>query len=70
VVFEEKYRHLTEEELDEMFEERAQFYVKSNKYDADNYAQMFYAKKSGANFSKEMARSVRTAIKKWTGELL
>lgn len=70
VVFEEKYRQLTNEELDDMFEERAQFYVKTNKYEADNYAQMFYAKKSGAEFSKEMARAVRVALKKWTGELL
>lgn len=70
IVFEEKYRQLSHDELDEMFEERAQFYVKSNKYEADNYAQMFYAKKSGAKFSKEMARSVRIAFKKWTGELL
>ena len=70
VVFEEKYKRLSDNELDEMFQERAQFFVKPNNFEADNYAQMYYAQKSGAKFSKEMARSVRTALKKWSGELL
>jgi nitroreductase len=70
VVFEEKYKKLTEEELDEMLAERSQFFVTPNTSNADNYAQQFYSQKSGADFSKEMARSVRIALKKWTGELL
>ena len=32
-----------------------------------NSAQMFYARKTGAAFSKEMARSVRVALKDWDG---
>jgi len=70
VVFDEKYKRLSDEELDEMYGDLEKFYVKSNKYEADNYAQMFYSRKTGADFSKEMARSVRVALKKWTGELL
>lgn len=38
------------------------------KYEAENFAQQFYARKTGAAFSKEMTRSVKEALKKWTGE--
>lgn len=32
--------------------------------------QAFYARKTGAAFSKEMARSARVAMKQWDGRLL
>lgn len=70
VVFEEKYRQLTEEEYEEMFAEENKGYRPDNPYDADNFAQMFYARKTGAAFSKEMARSVRVALKEWDGRKL
>lgn len=70
IVFEEKYRKLNEDELNEMFAEEEKGYVENNKYNADNFAQMFYARKTGAEFSKEMARSVRVALKKWDGRKL
>jgi nitroreductase len=70
IVFDEKYKRLSDDDLDEMYADLEKFYVKENKYDAENYAQMFYSRKTGAEFSKEMARSVRVALKKWTGELL
>lgn len=38
------------------------------KYEAENFAQQFYARKTGATFSKEMTRSVKEALKEWTGE--
>ena len=70
IVFDEKYRKLSNEELSEMFSEQEMSYVEKNKYNADNFAQMFYARKTGAEFSKEMARSVRVALKKWDGRKL
>ena len=39
-----------------------------NKYNAKNYAQMHYAFKTGADFSKEMARSIREVLKIWNGK--
>ena len=53
-----------------MFSEQEKSYVEKNKYNADNFAQMFYARKTGSEFSKEMARSVRVALKKWDGRKL
>lgn len=38
------------------------------KYEPENFAQQFYARKTGAAFSKEMTRSVKEALKEWTGE--
>lgn len=70
IVFEEKYRKLSDDELNEMFSEKEKSFVEKNKYNADNFAQAFYARKTGAEFSKEMARSVRVALKKWDGRKL
>lgn len=70
IVFDEKYRHLTKADYDKMFASRAKIYQESNRYQAENFAQMFYARKTGAAFSKEMARSVRVAMKKWDGRIL
>ncbi len=69
VVFEETYHCLTPEEYQEMFAEHEKTYSPHNPYGADNYAKMFYARKTGAAFSKEMARSVRVALKNWNGAL-
>ena len=70
IVFEEKYRHLTPEDYEKMFASRAKIYKEDNPYGAKNFAQQFYARKTGAVFSKEMARSVRVAMKKWDGRIL
>lgn len=70
VVFEERYQRLSSEELSQMFASQEQQYSPKNPYGAKNYAQQFYARKTGAAFSKEMARSVRVAMKQWDGHLL
>ncbi len=70
IVFEEKYRHLTDEDREKMFADRAATFKEENPYGAKNFAQAFYARKTGAAFSKEMARSVRVAMKKWDGRIL
>lgn len=70
IVFQERYRHLSEEDYKDMFKEREKQFNENNQYDAENFAQAFYARKIGASFSKEMARSVRVAMKKWDGRIL
>ena len=69
VVFEDSYRQLQKEEYEQIFAERAEKeFLTQNKYAAKNYAQQFYARKTGASFSKEMTRSVKEALKAWTGK--
>lgn len=70
VVFENAYKTLSENELGHMFSDLDQRYNEKNVVGADNYAQIFYQRKTGADFSKEMARSVRVALKKWDGRKL
>lgn len=70
VVFDETYKQLNDEEYQEMFKEEDTKYNPMNKVGAKNYAQQFYARKTGAPFSKEMARSVRVWLKRWDGRIL
>jgi hypothetical protein len=72
--FDEKYVHFTDsytrlapEELQEMFASREQDFLKNGTFlkDATNYGQHFYLRKTGADFSKEMSRSVNVAIRDW-----
>lgn len=70
IVFNEEYRTLSHEEIIDMFSDREKFYFKENKYGAENYAQMHYSFKTGADFSIEMARSVKEALKQWNGKKL
>lgn len=70
IVFNEEYKTLSNEEIIDMFSEREKNYFKENKYGAENYGQLHYSFKTGADFSKEMARSVKEAIKQWNGEKL
>lgn len=70
VAFEETYKQLSEEDYTAMFKEEETKYTPNNSYHASNYAQQFYARKTGADFSKEMARSVRVWLKRWDGKIL
>lgn len=66
IVFDDAYHQLTKEEYEHMFQERAEKeFITQNKYAAKNFAQQFYARKTGASFSKEMTRSVKVALKEW-----
>ncbi|MDO4266485.1 MAG: nitroreductase family protein [Eubacteriales bacterium] len=62
VVYEETYKKLTDSELEEMFAQRAESFVKGPANTAENFAQAFYKRKTGAAFSKEMARSVKAML--------
>ncbi len=70
IVFEDQYRELNNSEVDTMFKDEEKNYNPQNPYQAKNFAQQFYARKTGAPFSKEMARSVRFWLKQWDGRLL
>ena len=70
IVFENKYHRLSEQELSEMFSDIEKKRNSKNQYGIDNFAIKFYKRKTGAEFSKEMARSVRVALKKWDGRKL
>jgi FMN reductase (NADPH) len=67
VVFKDSYRRLNQEEIKEMFSSLDQNFNKDNPYRAENYAQLHYAIKTGAPFSREMTRSVKEALKVWKG---
>ena len=68
IIFEEKYRSLNEEELTDMFTEREAQFPSANKYAAENAAQLMFARKTGAEFSKEMHRSIQKAMENWQGK--
>lgn len=70
IVFEDRYHRLDGDEIDAMFCEEDANFNANNRVGATNYAQQFYARKTGAPFSKEMARSVRFWLKQWDGRLL
>lgn len=67
IVFEEKYKKLNDEEILDMFKDfEDKKFSENNIYNAKNFGQFNYARKTGAEFSKEMGRSVREMIKNWT----
>lgn len=70
VVFNEKYNRLDESQIKEMFGELEDNYSSNNKFDAENFGQIHYRIKTGADFSKEMERSVKEALKIWSGKNL
>ncbi len=70
VVFDEEYRELSKEEIEKMFERETGYYNAMNKYGAKNYAQQHFIRKVSSDFSKEMARSIKEAIKNWSGKEL
>jgi len=70
IVYENTYKRLGDDELRDMYKDVDKKYNPDNAAGAKNYAQQFYARKTGAAFSKEMARSVRVALKKWDGRKL
>lgn len=68
VVFNEEYKNLSSDEIKDMYSSLSSRFSSENKYEAENYAQMHYAFKTGADFSTEMTRSMREIIKLWNGD--
>ncbi|MGL4873911.1 MAG: nitroreductase family protein [Clostridium sp.] len=63
IVFNEKYKNLEKEELKDMFKNKK--FSEKNIYNAKNFGQFNYGRKTGTKFSEEMGRSVREIIKSW-----
>ena len=70
VVFDEEYKMLSTDEIQDMHKTLNTRPIAGNKYNAENYAQMHYAFKTGADFSLEMTRSIKEVLKVWNGEKL
>lgn len=68
IVHENTYRRFSNQELEDMIASRAKGFNPNNSYGAKNFGQWMYAKKTGAAFSEEMARSVRSAFENWRGK--
>jgi len=63
VHFKDRYNRLSKEELLGMYKERE---LKKYIGSAENFGQHMYSKKFTSDFSTEMTRSVKKAIKEWT----
>lgn len=65
ITFKDTYKRLSDEELKDMFREREKSFNSKNIYNAKNYGQLIYGRKTGADFSKEMSRSAKEILKRW-----
>lgn len=67
VIFEDRYRHLGQDDLLEMFRERQEqrFGERKEVKGAQNFGQAMYNRKFDSEFSREMSRSVRAMIQAW-----
>ncbi len=70
IVFDEEYKRLSNKDFNDMFKRLENRISKDNSVNAKNFGQFMYARKTGSDFSKEMARSVREALKHWNGRKL
>lgn len=67
IIFNEKYNKLSHKQINEMFLELNDRYVENNTYNAKNYSQMFYARKTNSEFMREMNRSIGVMLENWKG---
>ena len=65
ICFNDTYKRLSEDELEDMFAQRTQKSQSNFKDGIENYGQLLYKRKTGAEFSHEMERSVKSALKTW-----
>lgn len=66
ILFENRYRRLDKEELEEMFAEREEQMSKGKPQEGiANFGQAMYFRKFASEFSVEMSRSVRLILKEW-----
>ncbi len=65
--FKNTYKTLTQSELQQAFHHLAPTSAASKGFplNADNLGQYFYARKTGSDYSREMVRSVKEAIRYW-----
>ena len=65
IVFKDKYKRLEDKDFEEMFKGKDKLVITNNVYNAENYGQLMYGRKTGTEFSKEMTRSVKLILKRW-----
>jgi FMN reductase (NADPH)/FMN reductase [NAD(P)H] len=68
VVFEDQYRGLDREDLQEMYRQRQEqaFGEREEVKGARNLGQLMYIRKFDSDFAREMNRSVRAILRRWT----
>lgn len=68
IVFENQYHRLDRAEFEEMFASQNERLPRDKAVDGiENFGQLMYFRKFGADFSIEMRRSVREILKAWNG---
>lgn len=67
VVFDEKYKDLSNNELLDMFKIKEDNMLKTNTFNADNFGQLLFMKKISSDFAVEMSRSISENIKSFIG---
>lgn len=65
IVFEENYRRLTREDFQEMYRGDEEKVIPNNPHGAENFAQLLYTRKFGADFFLEMERSIKVILERW-----
>jgi len=70
IVYTDKYDDSYKDNIKDCFKNIEKRFNEENEFDAKNMGQVHYAIKTGADFSKEMTRSVRVALKNWNSEII
>ena len=66
VVFDEKYNRLDDNDLIKMFEDKEKSMLKFNAFNVESFGEFMYKRKTSADFSVEMDRSIKEWIKVFT----
>ncbi|MGL5329604.1 MAG: nitroreductase family protein [Peptostreptococcaceae bacterium] len=69
IVFDNKYKVLNDNELKDMFLSEEDNMPNTNLFNAENYGQLMFMRKTSADFSIEMNRSINEYIKNFTKRL-
>lgn len=67
IVFDDEYKHLSDNEFKEMYKEREKKVSPQNVYGAKNFGQLLYSRKFGSEFFAEMERSIGVILEYWNG---
>ena len=68
VVFDEVYKNLNDDELKDMFSNKENNFPKTNPFNAKNFGELIYKRKTSSDFSIEMDRSIKENIKYFIDE--
>lgn len=65
IVFDEKYKDLSNDEFRDMYKDLEDKMPKINVHNAENFGQHLYGRKFGCDFMEEMNRGLQMAVEKW-----